>query len=52
MTGGGFGGAVVAVLAQERLKAALAAVARDYRAPDGQRAEVMIERPADGASLI
>jgi galactokinase len=52
MTGGGFGGAVVAVLAREQLDAALAAVERDYRRPDGGLAEVMIETATKGASLI
>jgi galactokinase len=52
MTGGGFGGAVVAVLAKNRLDAALSAVKRGYRQPDGQPAEIMIEQPTGGASLI
>jgi galactokinase len=52
MTGGGFGGAVVAVLAKDRLDEALAAVARDYRQPDGRPAEIMVEQAAIGASII
>lgn len=34
MTGGGFGGAVVALVAKDRPDAAMAAVALDYRTPD------------------
>lgn len=52
MTGGGFGGAVVAVLAKDRLDAVLDAVTQHYRHPAGSPAQVMIERPASGASLI
>jgi galactokinase len=52
MTGGGFGGAVVAVLARNRLAAALAAVKRDYRTPEGEPAEVMVETASPGASLL
>jgi galactokinase len=52
MTGGGFGGAVVAVLAKTRLDAALEAVACHYRDPQGRPAEIMVEQPAAGASLL
>jgi galactokinase len=52
MTGGGFGGAVVAVLAQDRLEDAKPAVAQHYRTPDGRAAEIMVETASDGASLI
>lgn len=52
MTGGGFGGAVVAVMARARLDAAIAAVERDYRTPDGSVAQLMVERASAGASLV
>jgi galactokinase len=52
MTGGGFGGAVVALLARDRLDAALAAVARGYQDPTGRSALYMIEPAAPGASLL
>jgi galactokinase len=52
MTGGGFGGAVVAVLAKSRLDAALEAVASGYRDPNGNAAEVMVEQASGGASLL
>ncbi len=52
MTGGGFGGAVVAVVAQDRLDRAQAAVSASYRTPGGQLPLMLVERAADGASLI
>lgn len=52
MTGGGFGGAVVALVAKDRPDAAMAAVARDYRTPDRWLAEVMVEEASAGASVI
>jgi galactokinase len=52
MTGGGFGGAVVAVLLQGRVEAVRAAVLGHYHTPDGQAPLIMIERAAAGACLI
>ena len=52
MTGGGFGGAVVALLRRDRLGPVVEAVNRGYRTPGGQAPQIMIERPARGASLI
>ncbi len=52
MTGGGFGGAVVALVAKGRLDAAIDAVRQHYRTPDGHPAEIMVEQPKAGASLI
>ena len=52
MTGGGFGGAVVALVAKDRPDAAMAAVALDYRTPDRWLAEVMVEEASAGASVI
>ena len=52
MTGGGFGGAVVAVLPQGRVEAVRAAVPGHYHTPDGQAPLIMIERAAAGACLI
>ena len=52
MTGGGFGGAVVALVAKYRLDATIDAVSQRYKTPDGQPPEIMIEQPAEGASLI
>jgi galactokinase len=52
MTGGGFGGAVVALVAKGRLDAVIDAVRKHYQTPDGQPPEIMVEQPAAGASLI
>ena len=52
MTGGGFGGAVVAVLPAEHVERARAAVLAGYRTPAGDAPLIMIEAPAAGASLI
>ena len=52
MTGGGFGGAVVAVARREAIEAAAQAIARDYRTPQGDPPVIMIEQPAAGARLL
>ncbi len=52
MTGGGFGGAVVALVAAHHADAVLAAVRAEYRTPDGGLAEIMVERPCEGASIL
>lgn len=52
MTGGGFGGAVVALLPLSEVERVRAAVLAGYRPPAGQPPLVMIEVPAAGASLI
>ena len=52
MTGGGFGGAVVALVAEDRLDPVIDAVRQHYQTPDGQPPEIMVEQPAAGASLI
>ena len=52
MTGGGFGGAVVAVLSKGRLEAAQAAVHARYRTPDGALPLMLVETASDGASLL
>lgn len=52
MTGGGFGGAVVALVAKDRLGHAIDAVRQHYQTPNGHPPEIMVEEPAAGASLI
>ena len=52
MTGGGFGGAVVAVLPQDRVAAVHDAVLSGYRPPTGGPPLIMVERPQAGASVI
>jgi galactokinase len=52
MTGGGFGGAVVALLPATEVERVRAAVLAGYRTPAGEPPLIMIETPAAGASLI
>lgn len=52
MTGGGFGGAVVALMAAERVAMVKAAVAAGYRTPSGQAAEIMLAVPSAGVGCI
>jgi galactokinase len=52
MTGGGFGGCVVAVLPDASLPSALAAVEQRYRTPDGSPPMVLVSPPADGAGPL
>jgi galactokinase len=52
MTGGGFGGAVVALLPTNRVEVVSAAIAKGYRAPDGKPPLIMVETASNGASLI
>ena len=52
MTGGGFGGCVVAVLPQQLVAAASAAVSTHYRAPDGQQALIYACVASAGAGSV
>ena len=52
MTGGGFGGAVVALMPQQRASAAIDAVRSSYHTPSGTLPDIMIERPSAGASIL
>jgi len=52
MTGGGFGGAVVALLPATQVAQVTAAVRERYRTPAGQPPEVMIEQAAAGAGPL
>jgi galactokinase len=52
LTGGGFGGAVVAVMPRDLVETVRAAVLGAYRTPDNQPPTIMIERPAAGALLL
>lgn len=51
-TGGGFGGAVVAVMPRARMEQVVAAVRRTYRTPAGDAPNIMIEAPGRGASVV
>lgn len=50
MTGGGFGGCVVALLPHDRVAACQAALAEQYRAPNGASADVYLPAIGAGAS--
>ena len=52
MTGGGFGGAVVAVMRREAVERVIAAVERGYRTPAGDAPLIMLEVPSAGASVL
>jgi galactokinase len=52
MTGGGFGGCVVALVPDGLVDAVRAAVARDYRGPDGEAAAVYVCRAVGGAGQM
>lgn len=51
MTGAGFGGCVVALVAADRAEAVMEALARDYRHATGIGAEMFVSRAADGAGV-
>lgn len=52
MTGGGFGGCVVGVLAAGDAADAAAEIDRRHIRPDGKPALILIERPAGGAGVV
>ena len=52
MTGGGFGGACVAVMSADRVSDVRAAIDASYRTPDGSQPLIMIERPGAGVSIL
>ena len=52
MTGGGFGGAVIAIARRSDVEALQDEVLRTYRTPDGTAPQVMIEVAAAGARLL
>lgn len=52
MTGGGFGGSVVALAPAAAAQSVAKQVAAGYARPDGRPTEVLIEKPCAGASLI
>ncbi|HLL12626.1 MAG TPA: galactokinase, partial [Rubrivivax sp.] len=52
MTGGGFGGCVVALAPADRVAAVRAAVAEGYVGPDGVSPEVWVCTPSQGAGLL
>jgi galactokinase len=52
MTGGGFGGCVVALVPHGLVDAARDAVERSYTAPNGSKATIYVCRAAAGAGVV
>jgi galactokinase len=52
MTGGGFGGCVVALTPQDRVASAMQAIDARYRSPEGERAQVYVCRASAGAGAL
>jgi galactokinase len=52
MTGGGFGGCVIALLPAKRVEAVIAAVSARYVPPNGKPPLIHVCRPAAGAGLL
>ena len=52
MTGGGFGGCVVALVPEEQVADVSAAVEQKYRGPEGQLATIYVCRAAAGAGVV
>lgn len=52
MTGGGFGGAVVALVAADAVETVVAHIEARFRTPEGQKPPIMVERAHAGASFL
>ena len=52
MTGGGFGGCVIAVTTESKADLVVRAIADNYRTPEGLRSDVFVCQPSAGASRI
>ena len=52
MTGGGFGGCVVALVDREKVAEIETTVAREYESETGRTPDVFVTRAADGAGLV
>jgi galactokinase len=52
MTGGGFGGCIVAVLPETRVDAVRAAIESGYRAPSGEPASIWVCHASEGAGVL
>jgi galactokinase len=52
MTGGGFGGAVVGVMAASRMTEIADIVRTQYTCPDGSEPLILMERPGSGVALL
>ncbi len=52
MTGGGFGGAVVALAHRSRAAELAASIEGAYQRPDGQPTKALVQKPVSGAALM
>lgn len=52
MTGGGFGGACVALLPVDKVEAVTAHIVAGYTTPDGEAPLIMVERPGPGVAIL
>jgi galactokinase len=52
MTGGGFGGAVVALMPENGVEAVTAGIRERYRTPAGDAPEIMVARAVAGAGKV
>lgn len=52
MTGGGFGGACVAIMPRSRVADVQAAIQAQYTTPNGDAPLIMIERPGPGVAIL
>jgi len=52
MTGGGFGGACVAVMPSAMVADVQAAITAGYRTPEGDVPIIMVERPGPGVAVL
>ena len=52
MTGGGFGGACVAVMPSAMVADVQAAIAAEYRTPEGNTPIIMVARPGPGVAIL
>ncbi len=52
MTGGGFGGATVAIMPRARVADVQASIKAAYKTPNGDAPLIMIERPGPGVAIL
>lgn len=52
MTGGGFGGACVAVMPAARVESVRDAISAGYKTPEGAAPLIMVERPGPGVAIL
>ena len=52
MTGGGFGGACVAIMPRSRVADVQAAIQAQYTTPDGNAPLIIFERPGHGVAIL